>query len=63
MLKAAAYDCLGGKRKSWGLQTRWHGNYLVRVRKNHTAGIYYYYYYGAVKTYGFQNLYTRKMGV
>lgn len=31
MLKAAAYDCLGGKRKNWALQTRWHGNYLAKV--------------------------------
>ena len=35
MLKAAAYDCLGGKRKNWGLQTRWHGNYLARVGMQH----------------------------
>ena len=32
MLKAAAFDCLGGKRKNWALQTRWHGNYLAKVR-------------------------------
>ena len=31
MLKAAAYDCLGGKRNNWALQTRWHGNYLAKV--------------------------------
>ena len=32
MLKAAAFDCLGGKRKNWALQSRWHGNYLAKVR-------------------------------
>lgn len=37
MLKAAAYDCLGGKRKNWGLQTRWHGNYLARFEENSQA--------------------------
>lgn len=31
MLKAAAFDCLGGKRKNWALQTRWRGNYLAEV--------------------------------
>ena len=31
MLKAAAFDCLGGKRKNWALQTRWRGNYLAKV--------------------------------
>ncbi|XP_015779047.1 PREDICTED: unconventional myosin-Id-like [Acropora digitifera] len=40
MLKAAAYDCLGGKRKSWGLQTRWHGNYLVRSEENSQADVF-----------------------
>lgn len=31
MLKSAAYDCLGGKRKNWALNTHWHGNYLAKV--------------------------------
>ena len=31
MLKAAAFDCVGGKRKNWALQTRWRGNYLAEV--------------------------------
>lgn len=34
MLKAAAFDCLGGKRKNWALQTRWHGNYLAKSDEN-----------------------------
>ena len=31
MLKSAAFDCLGGKRKNWALNTHWHGNYLAKV--------------------------------
>ena len=33
MLKAAAFDCLGGKRKNWALKTRWRGNYLAKVNQ------------------------------
>ncbi|KAL9968381.1 hypothetical protein ACROYT_G026748 [Oculina patagonica] len=40
MLKAAAFDCLGGKRKNWALQTRWHGNYLAKPEENSQADLF-----------------------
>lgn len=40
MLKAAAFDCLGGKRKNWALQTRWRGNYLAETEENSQSEVF-----------------------
>ncbi|CAH3126805.1 unnamed protein product [Pocillopora meandrina] len=40
MLKAAAFDCLGGKRKNWALQTRWRGNYLAEPEENSQSEVF-----------------------
>jgi len=40
MLKSAAFDCLGGKRKNWALKTRWHGNYLAKPEENSQAELF-----------------------
>jgi len=37
-LKVCAAGALIGKRREWGYQRKWEGNYLVLVRQTHTQG-------------------------
>ncbi|XP_048579612.1 unconventional myosin-Id [Nematostella vectensis] len=39
-LKSAAYNCLDGRRKHWGLRTRWMGDYLALSDENPETELY-----------------------
>ncbi|XP_032822057.1 unconventional myosin-Id isoform X1 [Petromyzon marinus] len=39
--KVAASDALGSKRRNWGVQDRWEGNYLASMKENNTRMTYF----------------------
>ncbi|XP_019850778.1 PREDICTED: LOW QUALITY PROTEIN: unconventional myosin-Id-like [Amphimedon queenslandica] len=39
-LKCVAYDVLQNRRPNWGLQRKWHGNYLARPEENSRTAIF-----------------------